>query len=384
MTKVLDDIRVVDLTHVWFGPWCTMMLADLGAEVIKIEPPWGSIGRVARGPLVGGASAIFHHLNLNKKDIALNLKDPRGIEIFKKLVEVSDVVVQNFAPGTMERLGLGYDVLKEINPSVIYAALSGFGQYGPYTRRPSYASIAEAMSGHTRLTGDQVDPEGPPIRMAQAYGDLGPGTMAALGILAAIRHRDRTGEGQMVDVAQLDCMVAYDVALTGYLIMGLKPHEIRQKYPRAHMIGGLLQAKDGGWIQLAGHRPKALDKMKDDLGVEEITQEMVEKMLSEMNRDEAVDYFVKYELPVAPVYDLGDVVEDPHVKARNMIIEVDHPKAGKIRTINFPIKFSKTPVEEMRPSPVMGQNNREIVVGLLGYTEEEFSEFEKGGVVVEG
>jgi len=384
MTKVLDDIRVVDLTHVWFGPWCTMMLADLGAEVIKIEPPWGSIGRVARGPLIGGASTIFHHLNLNKKDIALNLKDPRGIEIFKKLVEVSDVVVQNFAPGTMERLGLGYDVLKEINPSVIYAALSGFGQYGPYTRRPSYASIAEAMSGHTRLTGDQVDPEGPPIRMAQAYGDLGPGTMAALGILAAIRHRDRTGEGQMVDVAQLDCMVAYDVALTGYLIMGLKPHEIRQKYPRAHMIGGLLQAKDGGWIQLAGHRPKALDKMKDDLGVEEITQEMVEKMLSEMNRDEAVDYFVKYELPVAPVYDLGDVVEDPHVKARNMIIEVDHPKAGKIRTINFPIKFSKTPVEEMRPSPVMGQNNREIVVGLLGYTEEEFSEFEKGGVVVEG
>jgi CoA:oxalate CoA-transferase len=384
MVKILDDIRVIDLTHVWFGPWCTMMLADLGAEVIKVEPPWGSIGRVARGPLIGGASTIFHHLNLNKKDIALNLKDPQGIEIFKKLVKVSDVVVQNFAPGTMERLGLGYDVLKELNPSVIYAALSGFGQTGPYTLRPSYAAIAEAMSGHTRLTGDGVDPEGPPIRMAQAYGDLGPGTMAALGILAAIRHRDRTGEGQMIDVAQLDCMLAYDVALTGYLIMGLKPHEIRQKYPRAHMIGGLLKAKDGGWIQLAGHRPKALDKMKNDLKVEEITQEMVEKTVSEMTRDEAVNYFVKYGLPVAPIYDLHDVVEDPHVKARNMVIELNHPKAGKIKTINFPIKFSNTPIDEMRPSPLMGQNNKEIIVGLLGYTEKEYVEFEKGGVVVKG
>jgi len=384
MVKILDDIRVIDLTHVWFGPWCTMMLADLGAEVIKVEPPWGSIGRVARGPLVGGASTIFHHLNLNKKDIALNLKDPQGIEIFKKLVMVSDVVVQNFAPGTMERLGLGYDVLKELNPSVIYAALSGFGQTGPYTLRPSYAAIAEAMSGHTRLTGDGVDPEGPPIRMAQAYGDLGPGTMAALGILAAIRHRDRTDEGQMIDVAQLDCMLAYDVALTGYLIMGLKPHEIRQKYPRAHMIGGLLKAKDGGWIQLAGHRPKALDKMKNDLKVEEVTQEMVEKMASEMTRDEAVNYFVKYGLPVAPVYDLHDVVEDPHVKARNMVIELNHPKAGKIKTINFPIKFSKTPIDEMGPSPLMGQNNKEIIMDLLGYTEKEYIEFEKGGVIVKG
>lgn len=384
MVKILDDIRVIDLTHVWFGPWCTMMLADLGAEVIKVEPPWGSIGRVARGPLIGGASTIFHHLNLNKKDIALNLKDLQGIEIFKKLVKVSDVVVQNFAPGTMERLGLGYDILKELNPSVIYAALSGFGQTGPYTLRPSYAAIAEAMSGHTRLTGDGVDPDGPPIRMAQAYGDLGPGTMAALGILAAIRHRDRTGEGQMIDVAQLDCMLAYDVALTGYMIMGLKPHEIRQKYPRAHMIGGLLKAKDGGWIQLAGHRPKALDKMKNDLKVEEITQEMVEKMVAEMTRDEAINYFVKYGLPVAPVYDLHDVVDDPHVKARNMIIEINHPKAGKIRTINFPIKFSNTPVDEMRPSPLMGQNNKEIIVGLLGYTEKEYIEFEKSGVVVKG
>jgi CoA:oxalate CoA-transferase len=382
MAKILDDIRVADLSHVWFGPWCTMMLADLGAEVIKIEPPWGSIGRVARGPLFGGASTIFHHLNLNKKDISVNLKDPRGVEVFKDLVKVSDVVVQNFAPGTMERLGLGYDVLKEINPDVIYAALSGFGQYGPYCSRPAFASIAEAMSGHSRLTGDGVDPEGPPIRMAQAYGDLGPGTMAAMSIIAAIRHRDRTGVGQMIDVAQLDCMLAYNTAITGYTITGLKPHEIRKKYPRAHMVGGLRQTKDGGWVHIAGHRPKALDKLKDELGVEEMTQEVFDEVIVGKTREELVDYMVGFGIPIAPVYDLNEIEGDPHIKARDMIIEIDHPKAGKIRTVNFPVKFSETPVEEMRPAPLFGQHNKEIVVDLLGYSEERFRELEKQGVLL--
>ncbi len=382
MAEILDDIRVADLSHVWFGPWCTMMLADLGAEVIKVEPPWGSIGRVARGPLFGGASTIFHHLNMNKKGISLNLKDPRGVEVFKDLVRVSDVVVQNFAPGTIERLGLGYDVLKEINPKIIYAALSGFGQYGPYTSRPAFASIAEAMSGHTRLTGDGVDPEGPPIQMAQAYGDLGPGTMAAMAIIAAIRHRDRTGVGQMIDVAQLDCMLAYNTGITSYMISGLKPHEIRKKYPRAHMAGGLRQTTDGGWVQIAGHRPKALDRLREELGVEEVTQEVFDEVIAGKTRDELVEYMVNVGIPIAPVYDLPEIEGDPHIVAREMIIEVDHPKAGKVRSVNFPVKFSETPVEEMRPAPLFGQHNKEVLVDLLGYSEERFRELKKEGVVL--
>lgn len=382
MVEILDDIRVADLSHVWFGPWCTMMLADLGAEVIKIEPPWGSIGRMARGPLYGGASTIFHHLNMNKKDIALNLKDPRGITIFKELVKVSDVVVQNFAPGTMERLGLGYEVLREVNPEIIYAALSGFGQYGPYSSRPAYAPIAEAMSGHARLTGDIVDPEGPPIQMAQSYGDLGPGTMAAMSIIAAIRHRDRTGKGQMIDVAQLDCMLAYNTGITSYLIAGLKPHEIRRKYPRAHMKGGLRQTRDGGWVQIAGHRPKALDKLKDMLGVEEITQEVFDTIISEKTRDELIKFMVEVGLPVAPVYDLWEIERDPQINVREMIIDVEHPRAGSIKSVNFPVKFSETPVREMRHAPLFGQHNEEILVDLLGYSEEKFRELQKEGVVV--
>jgi crotonobetainyl-CoA:carnitine CoA-transferase CaiB-like acyl-CoA transferase len=218
----------------------------------------------------------------------------------------------------MERLGLGYDVLKEINPKIIYAALSGFGQYGPYTSRPAYASIAEAMSGHTRLTGDGVDPEGPPIQMAQAYGDLGPGTMAAMSVIAAIRHRDRTGVGQMIDVAQLDCMLAYNTGITSYMLTGLKPHEIRKKYPRAHMVGGLRQTKDGGWVQIAGHRPKAMDKLREMLGVEELTQEVFDEIIASKNRDELVEFIAEVGLPIAPIYDIPEIEGDPHIKAREI------------------------------------------------------------------
>ena len=179
MTDILGDIRVLDLTQFWFGPYCTLLLAEQGAEVIRVEPPWGGVDRIADGALFGGASYTFHHHNLNKKGLTLNLKTSEGLEIFKSLVKESDVVVQNFRPGTMERLGLGYDVLTDLNPRVIYAALSGFGQYGPYFQRGSFAMIAEAMSGHSRLTGDLVDVNGPPREMAQAYGDLAPAIFAA-------------------------------------------------------------------------------------------------------------------------------------------------------------------------------------------------------------
>ena len=279
MKMPLDDIRVLDLTHVWFGPWCTMMMADMGAEVIRVEPPWGAIDRMAEGALFGGASYTFHHLNINKKDLTLNLKDPDGKAVFFDLLKKSDVIVQNFSPGTMEKLGLGYDVLKETKPDIIYAALSGFGQYGPYTKRRSFAPIAEAMSGHTKMTGENADPEGPPVDMAQAYGDLGPGTMATMAILAALRHRDRYGVGQMIDVAQLDCMIAYNTSITGYLLSGMKPRELREKYPRGRGAGGTFQTKDGGWVRLAAFGPRAMDRIVQHLGMEmdEITKELIEE-----------------------------------------------------------------------------------------------------------
>jgi CoA:oxalate CoA-transferase len=380
--KMLDDIRVLDLTHVWFGPWCTMMLAEMGAEVIRVEPPWGSIDRMAEGALFGGSSYTFHHLNLNKKDLTLDLKNPEGLEVFKELVKKSDVVVQNFSPGAMKRLGLGYDVLKELNPKIIYAALSGFGQTGPYTKRRSYASIAEAMSGHTRLTGERADPEGPPIEMAQAYGDLGPGTMAAMCILAALRYRDRTGVGQMIDVAQFDCMVAYNTAITGYLLSGLKPIELRKKYPmgRGSPFSGLMETKDGGWVRLAGHGPRSQDRMKEYLGVEEATKELVAERVAEMIQEEAVETFTGMGFPCAPVYHVDEAVADPHLAERDMWVEIEHPKAGRIKQINFPVKFSETPGAVRSYAPLLGEHSREVLTELLGITEERFKELVRAGV----
>ena len=357
-------------------------MADLGAEVIRVEPPWGAIDRIAEGALFGGVSYTFHHLNVNKKDITLNLKDPEGLEILKELVKVSDVVIQNFSPGTMERLGLGYSVLKELNPRIIYAALSGFGQTGPYSPRGSYAPIAEAMSGHTRLTGDRLDPEGPPIGMAQAYGDLGPGTMAAMTIIAALRYRDRTGVGQMIDVAQFDCMVAYNTAITGYTLSGMKPWELRKKFPMGRGRGsGLTQTKDGRWIMLAGFNPRAMDNLKKILGVEEINRELIVEKVGEMTRDEAMDFFVKANIPVGPVYHVDEVVKDSHLLERGMLIEVEHPKAGKMTVPNFPVRLSETPGEIKTAAPLLGQNNKEVLSGILGLTDEKIKELEKKGVI---
>lgn len=379
--KILEDIRVLDLTQFWFGPFCTMMLADLGADVIRVEPPWGSVDRVADAALFGGVSYTFHHLNLNKRGVTLNLKDPEGLGVFKELVKVSDVVIQNFRPGTMERLGLGYDTLRELNPNVIYAALSGFGQTGPYAQRPSFAPIAEALSGHSRLTGDGVDPDGPPIEMAQAYGDLGPALFAAMGVVAAIRHRDRTGEGQMIDVAQLDCMAALNTALTGYNLSGLLLWQLREKYPLGRGFGGLFKARDGGWLRLASFSPRLIDGLREYLGVDEVTVELLEERIAGMSRDEAVSFLLDAKVPVAPVYNVDEVVVDPQLNERGMFVDVEHPNAGRVRVVNFPVKFSETPVEIKSAAPVLGQDNVDVLTELLGYDESRIFALRAAGVI---
>ena len=381
--KILEDIRVLDLTQFWFGPYCTMMLADMGAEVIRIEPPWGSVDRMADAFLAGGSSYTFHQLNLNKKGLTLNLKTEEGLAVFKELVPEADIVVQNFRPGTMERLGLGYDVLKELNPKIIYAALSGFGQTGPYTARPCFAPIAEAMSGHSRLTGDELDVNGPPVEMAQAVGDLAPGLYAAMSIIAAVRHRDRKGEGQMIDVAQLDCMTALNMAITGYNLSGMLLHEIKDKYPMGRGFGGLFKTSDGGYIRLASFSPRLIDDLRAHMGVEEVTEDLIEERVSKMTRDDAVDYFVDARVPVAPVYNVDDVVKDQHLIERNMFTTVEHKNAGAVKVVNFPVKFSETPGMVKNAAPVIGQHNQEILGEILGYPEEKISSLKKANAISE-
>ncbi len=384
MGRILEDIRVLDFTHVWFGPFCTMMLAELGAEVIKVEPPWGTLGRYGPGVLYRGASTTFYALNINKKDISIDLKHREVKGIIEGLVKKSDVVIQNFTPGTMERLGLGYDDLKKWNPRIIYAALSGFGQSGPYSSYSSYAAIAEAISGHTYATGKGINVDHRPVTMAGAIGDLGPAMYAAFAIVAAIRHRDRTGEGQMIDVAQADAMVALNCCDSVAYDL-LKKDLLQRRKERVrdpNLIWTIVPVKDG-WIQLAGERVKGIENLKEELGVEELSKDLVTEKIKDMTRIEAFKWLADLGFPSAPIYEAYEAMNDPHLIARGMWREVTHPNAGKYTVPNFPVKFSETPGEIHTSAPMLGQHTREILVSLLSITAEALDALEKQGAIVQ-
>ena len=383
MKKLLEDVKILDFTHVWFGPYCTMMLGELGAEVIKVEPPWGTIGRLGPGELYKGVSTTFYALNMNKRDIAMDLKNPEVMNIIQELVKQCDVVIQNFAPGTMEKLGLGYDVLKELNPKIIYAALSGFGQTGPYSEYASYASIAEAMSGHTYATGKNYNYDGPPISMAGALGDLGPAMYAAFSIVAALRYRDLTGEGQMIDCCQFDTMVAFNCCSSvAYELFKESPIERRHNNPRPPRVGGLIKVKDG-WISLMSERLKAVETVKQEWDIEELTNEIVTEKLKDMTRKEAQLYMADRGFPCGQVYEAYEAMNDPHSQARGMWVWVDHKVAGKHRVPNFPVVFSKTPGEVTSAAPMLGQHTRDVLKEKLGKTDEELDALEKQGAIVQ-
>ena len=230
------------------------------------------------------------------------------------------------------------------------------------------------------MTGDGVDPQGPPIEMAMALGDTLPGSLAAMAILGALRYRDKTGLGQMIDVAQLDCMVAVNPGITGYFLSGLTNWEMRKKYPTGG-IGGIFKAKDGGYVRVGAFSPSALENMKNFLKVEEPTKEDCEKYIATKNRDEAVEELVAADLPASPIYQIDETVKDPHLAARGMFIDLDHPLAGKVRTVNNPIKFSLTPVERKTAAPTLGQHSKEILSRILGLSDAQIEELINNGVV---
>lgn len=382
MQKILEDIKVLDFTHVWFGPYCTMMLAGLGAEVITVEPPWGNIGRLGPGELYKGSSTSFMAFNCGKKGVAIDMKKPEGMTLVKELIKECDVVVQNFAPGVMERLGLGYNELKKIKPQIIYAALSGFGQSGPYSRYGSYAAVAEAISGYTYATGKGISPDHAPVTMAGALGDIGPGTFAAFAIVSAIRYRDKTGKGQMIDVNQVDTMVSFNLNETvAYDLFKESPIERRQKRTRPpNELWGVIKVKDG-WVQIAGSRPKAVEEMKQRLGVEEVTIELVQEKLADMNRKEAFEWLVSFDVPSAPIYEAYEGFSDPHLIARKTFVEVPHQLAGSYRIPKFPADFSETPGELKTGSFLLGQHTEELLKTVLKKTSEEILKLEQDGVV---
>jgi len=378
LMRVLEGVRVLDLTHWWFGPYCTMLLGAMGADVIKVEPPWGEMIRF-RPPLVRGANSNFVYFNRDKRSLTLNLKNPKAVQIVKDLAKISDIFVENFSPGTVDRLGVGYAAVSEVNPRIVYASLSGYGQDGPYRSRPSFDIVGQAMCGIMRLTGDIIDPKGPPVEVAEAIGDLIPALYATIGIMAGLRYRDLTGRGLRIDVAQTDTMIAMTPAIVLHTLAGMRPYERSLKFFTG--VYGLFQASDG-FVVMGAPMGSILDRLGEATGIGRIENErVVREWVRQRTVREVVDKLVEYSVPVAPVLAPEDVVKDPHVLARNMIIELEHPQTGRLRMPNFPLKFSEEIARVERPAPLLGQHNEEVLTGLLGYTPEQVSELKKEGVL---
>jgi len=375
--SALEGVRVLDLTHAHAGPICTMFLGAMGAEVIKIEPTWGEMTRMFP-PLVKGISPYFMFVDRCKKGVTLNLKDPRGREMFMEMVKKADIVMENFSAGTMDRLDLGWDVLQGLNPGIIFASISGFGQTGPWSNRRSFDPIAQASSGYMWTMQEGINPDGPPLQAVEAIADTIPGFTAVIGILAALQYRHRTGKGQRIDVAQMDSMIAVMQSFSFWEIAGMT----FRGAARSGRVGvsGLHKAEDG-YVMFSLPPGRITDWFKELLGVEELTREDVEKWVAQRPVKEVVELLAKTGVPVAPVLDLDQVKANEHAEAREMFVKVDHPTLGEVSLPGFPIKFSETKGDITMPAPLLGQHNEEVYSELLGLSKEKIEDLRKEGVV---
>ncbi len=394
--RALSGLKVLDLSRVLAGPYCGMVLADLGAEVVKVEMPGVGDDSRAFGPFVGSESAYFMSLNRNKESITLNLKEEKAKEIFLRLVEKFDVVLENYRPGTMEKLGLGYDRLSQVNPRLIYAATSGFGHTGPYSLKPAYDVVVQGMGGIMSITGH---PGGPPTRVGASIGDITAALFTTIGILAALNMRHETGKGQKVDVAMLDSQVAIlENAIARYEVTGQVPERIGNRHPSITPFTSV-QAADGYLIIAIGNdslwakfcRMVAREELIDDPRYRTNKDrtdnwDALEPVLTEIFANKTVNEWISLlesaGIPCGPINTVDKVVSDPQVLARNMIVEVEHPVAGKLRMAGCPIKLSAVPGREIRrPAPLLGQHTTEVLSRYLGMSKDEIEHLKIQGVV---
>ena len=399
----LENIRILDITRALAGPYCTMMLGDLGADVIKVERPVS--GDETRGwgpPFVGepygpypGESAYFIAANRNKRSVTVNIQSKEGREIIRKLAGMSDVLVENYRTGDLDRLGLGYNDLHDLYPKLIYCSVSGYGRTGPYADRPGYDAIIQGEGGMMSITGPV---EGPPSRVGIPITDITSGMFAATAILAALRARDITGEGQLVDISLFDAHLALltNVA-SNYLVGGAPPRRLGNAHPNLVPYDSFA-ARDG-WFILGVANEKQWGQLCDmlnrpDLKADErfasngkrVTNRvaLVEELnmtFAQKNVDDWLADLVKAGLPCGRINSIPEVFDHPQAKAREMTLETDHASAGIVRLPGFPYKLSQTPAEIHRPPPMLGQHTEEVLTSLLDYSQDEVDSLREKGAI---
>ena len=398
MSKALDGIRVLDLTQYEAGPSCTQMLGWLGADVIKIEAPAGEPGRTALSDKRGEDAWFFLLLNSSKKGVTLNLKAPRGCAMFKEMVKRADVVVENLGPGAMDRLGLGYEALRKLNPRVIAASVKGFGSGGPYAEYKSFEWIAQAMSGAMSMTGS---PDGPPTKAIGGLADTGAGLHAVIGILAAIIQRQTTGVGQQIEVAQQDSVVnllrihlrdsyatGKPVPRQGNSSVNAAPSNLyrcRPFGPNDYVF--IHVATVEMWKTLTtilgrpelGDDPRYADRRDRVQFIEDIDA-MIEAWTEKRTKHEALEILAPQGIPCGAVLNSTEILADPHLRQTGMIVELEHPTRGAYPMPGNPVRLSDSPTEVTR-APLLGEHNAEIYGELLGYGSAELDALRRDGVI---
>ena len=390
------DIKVLDLSRFIAGPHCGMVLADLGADVVKVEKPGAGDEARSLPPVVGGESLYLLVFNRNKRGITLDFRNPRAQEVLREMVRHADVLIENFRPGTMEKMGCGWDELSAINPRLVMARISGFGQNGPLALRPGFDGIAQATSGLMSITGD---PNGPPTEAGTFFVDYATALYTTVAILAALRAREKTGRGQVIDMALLDSAVSMLMtAIPQQVMLGQTMTRCGNR-DRYSAPANAFQTSDGSWILLiAGndvHFPRVvkatgLTHLLDDPRFKTIPSrlanaESLEAILGEWMKqhtaEEVVELMGGTGAPCAKIATIADVVKNPQLHHRNQIIEMDHPKAGKVTTHGLTIKMSETPPTLRRPAPSLGEHTAEVLAEWLGYSKGQIDKLTEDGVL---
>ncbi len=391
----LAGMRVLELAQIMAGPTCGMMLADMGADVIKVEKlPGGDDSRGYREPRINGVSAPFLILNRNKRGIALNLKHPRGREVLLRMVKNADVVTENYRRGTLEKMGLGYDVLVQHNPGLIYCAVSGYGRDGPYGDKGGFDLIAQGFAGLMSITGE---PGRPPVKDGNSVADINAGILAAVGILAAYAHKLKTGQGQLVDTSLMEAALQqtyWHAAI--FFANGQSPGPTGS----AHLLAAPYQAfhASDGWLNIGGANQANWERIADVLGhaewredprfatnsarmqhLDALTQAM-NAVLGTRTKAEWIAAFDAAGVPVGPVHSIGEALTHPQTLARGMVVDLAHPTAGATKALGCPIHFSKTPTAVTRPAPLLGQHTRELL-REYAYDDAEIDALVEQGVI---